>query len=78
MTSRTYENVQGVLSYVLLISGALALVFTVDFNNLLGANDLTTWGMVNMPIIITATWVVAGLTLVAKVWGHLVNIKRIG
>jgi hypothetical protein len=73
MSSRTYENVQGVLSYVVLLSLAIAATFTIDYNNLLGANDLTAWAREFMPPFIITTWAIFAVAVVAKVWGALVH-----
>jgi hypothetical protein len=78
MSDTTYQNIQGGLSFLLLGVGAIALTFTIDYLQLVNALDLSIWGQTFMPSLITGAWVVAGLTLAAKVWGHLVNTKRIG
>jgi hypothetical protein len=78
MSDTTYQNIQAGLSFLLLGSGFLAFAFTAEYFNLSNALDLSVWGQTFLPPFITGAWVVAVLTLVAKVWGHLVNIKRIG
>ena len=73
MTRTTYETIQGVLSYVVLLSLAVALTFTIDYHNLLGANDLTTWGKQFMPPFFNTAWAIFALALVAKVWGSWIH-----
>lgn len=75
MSSRTYETIQGVLSYVVLVSLALAATFTIDYNNLLGANDLTAWARDFMPPFIITTWAIFAVAVVAKVWGAWVSYR---
>lgn len=49
MTQRTYDNIQGLLSYGVLLGGAIGFAFMVDYYQLLGANDLTPWGYAYAP-----------------------------
>ena len=73
MTQRTYDNIQGVLSYIVLISLAMALTFTVDYYNLLAVNDLSDWGARFTPPFIAGAWTIFGLAVVAKLWGAWVQ-----
>ena len=75
MSSRTYEIIQGVLSYVVLMSLALAATFTIDYNNLLGANDLTAWAREFMPPFIITTWAIFAVAVVVKLWGAWVQYR---
>jgi magnesium-transporting ATPase (P-type) len=75
MTQRIYDTIQGLLSYVILLSLAVALTFTIDYNNLLGANDLTAWGREFMPPFITTAWVIFALAVIAKAWGAWVQYR---
>lgn len=75
MTSKTYENIQGLLSYAVLISGAIALVFTLDYNNLVIEKDITAWGLQNVPIIFNTAWAIFGIAIIAKAWGAWVQNK---
>ena len=75
MTSRTYENIQGVLSYIVLFSVAIALTFTVDYYDLLAVSDLSVWGKTFMPPFIIGAWTIFGLAVVAKVWGAVVHFN---
>lgn len=74
MSSRTYENVQGVLSFVALFSFVVASVFTLEYHQLLNAMDLSDWGRTYLPPVFTTAWIIFGLTMVAKVWGDLANV----
>ena len=73
MTSRAYENIQGILSFVVLGSLAIAGTFTLDYYNLVNAMDITPWGMTYVPVIFNTAWVVFALAVVAKLWGAWVH-----
>jgi len=75
MNSRTYENIQGLLSYAVLISGAIALALTLEYNNLVLENDITAWGLQNVPTIFNTAWAIFGVAIIAKVWGAWVHNK---
>ena len=75
MSQRAYDNIQGLLSYVVLISLAIAVTFTVDYSNLLGANDLTAWAREFMPPFIITTWAIFAVAVVAKLWGAWVQYR---
>ena len=75
MSQRTYDNIQGVLSYVVLLSLAIAVTFTIDYNNLLGANDLTSWAREFMPPFIVTTWAIFAVAVVVKLWGAWVQYR---
>lgn len=75
MNSRTYENIQGLLSYTVLLSGAIALAFTLEYNNLVSEKDITAWGLQNVPVIFNTAWVIFGIAIIAKVWGAWIENK---
>jgi hypothetical protein len=75
MTTRTYETIQGLLSYAVLISGIVGFAFWVDYSNLLGANDLSTWGYSYGPVIFQTFFGVFAVALIAKLWGAWVHNK---
>lgn len=75
MTSRTYDTIQGLLSYAVLFSGAIALAFTLEYNNLIFENDITPWGRQNLPIIFNTAWAIFAVAIVAKVWGFWIENK---
>ena len=75
MTSRTYENIQGALSFVVLGSFSIAFTFTAEYYNLLNALDLTPWGMTYVPVIFNTAWVIFALAVIAKVWGAYVSFR---
>jgi hypothetical protein len=70
-----YEVTQGVLSFVVLISLALAGTFTLEYYNLVNAMDITSWGMTYVPVIFNTAWVIFALAVVAKLWGGWVQNK---
>lgn len=74
MSSRTYENIQGALSFVVLFSVAIAATFTMEYYNLLNAMDLSDWGRQYMVPFFTTAWVVFALAVVAKLWGAWVHL----
>ena len=73
MSSRTYENIQGALSFVVLGSLAIAATFTMEYYNLLNAMDLNQLGKEMLPAIFVTAWVIFGVAVIAKVWGAVVN-----
>ena len=75
MSSRTYENIQGLLSYAVLIGGAVGFTFWVDYYQLLGENDLTSWGYTYTPVIFQTFFGVFAVALIAKLWGGWVHNK---
>ena len=75
MTQRTYDNIQGLLSYAVLLSGAVGVAFWVDYNNLLGADDLSVWGYAYGPVIFQTFFGVFAVALIAKLWGAWVHNK---
>lgn len=75
MNSRTYENIQGLLSYTVLLSGGVALAFTLEYNNLVSEKDITAWGLQNVPVIFNTAWAIFGIAIIAKVWGAWVENK---
>ena len=74
MSDRAYENIQGVLSYVVLLSGFIGFAFTLEYFNLLNAMDLSEFGKQFLPPFITGAWVIFALAIVAKIWGDLANV----
>lgn len=75
MTQRAYDNIQGVLSYVVLISLAIAGTFTMEYYNLLNAMDLTPYGKSFMPPFFMTAWAIFALAVIAKLWGGWVHNK---
>lgn len=75
MTQRTYDNIQGLLSYGVLLGGAIGFAFMVDYYQLLGANDLTPWGYAYAPVIFQSFLGLFAISLVAKLWGGWVYNK---
>lgn len=75
LTQRSYDTIQGLLSYVVLISLAIAVTFTVDYTQLLGANDTTAWAREFMPPFIITTWAIFAIAVVAKLWGAWVQYR---
>lgn len=69
MTQRAYDNIQGLLSYGVLIGGTIGLVFWIDYHQLLGANDLTSFGYTYTPIIWQIFFGLFAVSLIAKAWG---------
>tara|TARA_B110000285_G_C15081516_1_gene593772 strand:- start:457 stop:780 length:324 start_codon:yes stop_codon:yes gene_type:complete len=70
-----YEVTQGVLSFVVLISLALAGTFTMEYYSLLNAMDLSDWGKQYLVPFFTTAWVIFALAVVAKLWGGWVQNK---
>jgi hypothetical protein len=75
MTQRTYDNIQGLLSYAVLIGGAVGFAFWVDYYELLGASDLSTWGYSYGPVIFQTFFGIFAVALIAKLWGAWVHNK---
>tara|TARA_B110000503_G_C7089427_1_gene388741 strand:- start:553 stop:873 length:321 start_codon:yes stop_codon:yes gene_type:complete len=75
MTSRAYENIQGILSFVVLGSLAIAGTFTMEYYSLLNAMDLSDWGKQYLVPFFTTAWIIFGLAVVAKLWGGWVQNK---
>ena len=75
MTQRTYDNIQGLLSYAVLITGAVGFAFWVDYHELLGASDLSTWGYSYGPVIFQTFFGIFAVALVAKLWGAWIHNK---
>jgi len=75
MTTRTYENIQGLLSYAVLIGGTIGFAFWVDYYQLLGENDLTSWGYTYTPVIFQTFFGIFAVALIAKLWGAWVHNK---
>jgi hypothetical protein len=73
MTAERYETIQGLLTWVVFISLGIAVTFTVEYHNLLGASDLSEFGRAYLPPFFTTAWVVLALALIAKTWGSLVR-----
>lgn len=73
MTAERYETIQGLLTWVVFISLGIAVTFTVEYHNLLGASDLSEFGRTYLPPFFTTAWVVLALALIAKTWGSLVR-----
>lgn len=73
MTSRTYENIQGGLSWVALLSAGVAFPFTLEYYNLINAMDLSVWGQQYLPPVFGTAWAIFAVAMVAKVWGALAN-----
>ena len=75
MSSRTYENIQGALSFVVLFSVAIAATFTMEYYSLLNAMDLSDWGKQYLVPFFTTAWIIFGLAVVAKLWGAWVHLN---
>ena len=75
MTQRTYDNIQGLLSYAVLIGGAIGVAFWVDYYELLAESDLSTWGYSYGPVIFQTFFAIFAVALVAKLWGGWVYNK---
>ena len=75
MNTKTYETIQGTLSFLVLGSLAIALTFTIDYFQLANALDLSIWGQTFMPSIIAGAWAIFALAVIAKVWGAYVNFR---
>lgn len=75
MTSRTYDNIQGALTYAVLVSGFVALTFAIDLSDRVALGDLTAWGATYVPQIIAVSSIVFGLAVIAKAWGAWVHNK---
>ena len=75
MNSRTYENIQGLLSYAVLLSGGVALAFTLEYNNLVFENDITAQGLQILPVIFNTAWAIFAVAIIAKAWGAWVQNK---
>lgn len=71
--NRVHENIQGVLSTIALVSGAIAAGASIDFNMLRAEADLSAFGAQHYPTIITASFAIFGVTMALKLWGHLAN-----
>lgn len=75
MTQRTYDNIQGLLSYAVLIGGLMGLMFWVDYYQLLGENSLSSWGHAYTPVIFQTFFGVFAVASIAKLWGAWVYNK---
>lgn len=75
MTQRTYDNIQGLLSYAVLLSGFIAFAFTLEYHNLLNAMDLSEFGKTYLPPFINTAWAIFALAVIAKLWGGWVHNK---
>lgn len=75
MKSNTYENIQGILSYGVLLGGAIGVALWVDYYQLLNANDLTPWGYAYTPVIFQSFFALFAVSLIAKIWGAWVHNK---
>lgn len=75
MTSRTYDTIQGLLSYVVLFSGAIAVALSADYYFLVQENDITAWGLKHTPVIFNTAWAIFAIAIVAKVWGFWIENK---
>ena len=75
MTQRTYDNIQGLLSYAVLIGGAIGVALWIDYHQLLGENDLSSWGYSYAPVIFQTFFGIFAVALVAKLWGGWVHNK---
>jgi hypothetical protein len=73
MTQRTYDNIQGALTYAVLASGTFALLFWLDSVNLIAVGDYSEFGYQVMPKVIGTLFVIFGLAVIAKVWGAWVH-----
>lgn len=73
MTQRAYDNIQGLLTYAVLVPATLALVFWVDSIGLIAVGDYSDFGYEFMPRIITALLVISALAVIAKTWGAWVH-----
>ena len=73
MTQRTYDNIQGLLTYAVLVPATLALVFWVDSIGLIAVGDYSNFGYEVMPKVIGGLLVIFGLAVIAKVWGAWVH-----
>lgn len=74
--TRFYDTIQGLLSWVVLLSLGVALPFTLEYYNLLNAMDLSAWGKQYLPPIFNTAWAIFALALTAKVWGGIVENGR--
>lgn len=75
MTQRAYDNIQGLLSYGVLIGGAIGFTFWADYNFRLLDNDLTAWGYAYVPTIYNSFFTLFAVSLIAKLWGGWVHNK---
>jgi len=73
MTQRTYDNIQGALTYAVLASGTFALVFWLDSVNLIAVGDYSNFGYEVMPKVIATLIAIFAVALIAKVWGAWVH-----
>jgi hypothetical protein len=75
ISQTAYDRFQGALSYLVLISLAMALTFTVEHYNLLAVSDLSEWGARFMPPFIATAWTVFAIAVIAKAWGAWVQYR---
>ena len=75
MSQRAYDNIQGVLSYVVLFSLAIAGTFTAEYYSLLNAMDLSDWGKQYLVPFIAGAWAVFAVAIIAKAWGAWVSYR---
>ncbi len=75
MNTKTYETIQGALSFLVLGSLAIALTFTIDYFQLVNALDISLWGQTFMPSLIAGAWAIFALAVIAKIWGAYVSFR---
>jgi len=69
--NRAYENIQGVLSTLALMFGAVAAGVGIDHYMLKAEADLTAFGAEFYPTLFAYSLIGFSIVVVAKVWGHL-------
>lgn len=75
VSTKAYDLIQGILSYVALLSFAVAFTFTFEYFNLLNAMDLTDWGRSFLPPFFLTAWAIFGVAVIAKAWGAWVQYR---
>lgn len=73
MTQKTYDNIQGLLSYGIMIGGLIGFAFWADYNQLLSDNDVSPWGYAYAPIIYQSFFALFAVSLIAKLWGSWIH-----
>lgn len=75
VSTKAYEVIQGILSYVALLSFAVAFTFTFEYFGLLNAMDLSEWGKQFLVPFFTTAWAIFGVAVIAKAWGAWVQYR---
>jgi fumarate reductase subunit D len=75
VSSRAYDLIQGILSYVVLLSLVVAGIFTAEYYSLLNAMDLSDWGKQFLVPFFTTAWIIFGVAVIAKAWGAWVQYR---